>query len=192
MTSLLNGWSRPAKRLARKSGGCRSPKARTERSTVMPPTSRTAAGAGLLAASAAPSLFSASSTRCRGRISTSPAPRGRQRTRRPCRRAPPRSASGCSIGSSPSITRRSNATIVGGTPALAEIGFYHLLSMSLERALPKLLERACAHGHRVVVRAASAERVEHLNAALWTYEEAAFLAHGSARDGNPAMQPICV
>jgi len=73
---------------------------------------------------------------------------------------------------------------------LAEIGFYHLLSMPLERALPKLLERACAQGHRVVVRAASPERVEHLNAALWTYEEAAFLAHGSARDGNPAMQPI--
>src|ERR1700750_1147536 len=73
---------------------------------------------------------------------------------------------------------------------MAEIGFYHLLSMSLERALPKLLERACAHGHRVVVRAASPERVEHLNAALWTFEEAAFLPHGSARDGNPAMQPI--
>jgi DNA polymerase III subunit chi len=73
---------------------------------------------------------------------------------------------------------------------MAEIGFYHLLSMSLERALPKLLERACAHGHRVVVRAASPERVEHLNAALWTYEEAAFLPHGSARDGNPGAHPI--
>ena len=73
---------------------------------------------------------------------------------------------------------------------MAEIGFYHLLSMSLERALPKLLERARANGHRVVVRAASPERVEHLNAALWTYEEAAFLPHGSVRDGNPAMQPI--
>src|SRR5437868_13208520 len=73
---------------------------------------------------------------------------------------------------------------------MAEIGFYHLLSLSLERALPKLLERACAHGHRVVVRAASPERVEHLNAALWTYEEAAFLPHGSARDGNPQLQPI--
>jgi DNA polymerase-3 subunit chi len=73
---------------------------------------------------------------------------------------------------------------------MAEIGFYHLLSMSLERALPRLLERACAHGHRVVVRAASPERVEHLNATLWTYEEAAFLPHGSARDGNPALQPI--
>ena len=41
-----------------------------------------------------------------------------------------------------------------------------------------------------MVRAASPERVEHLNAALWTYGEASFLPHGSARDGNPAMQPI--
>jgi DNA polymerase-3 subunit chi len=73
---------------------------------------------------------------------------------------------------------------------VAEIGFYHLLSMPLERALPKLLERARAHGHRVVVRAGSPERVEHLNSALWTYEDAAFLPHGSARDGNPAAQPI--
>src|SRR5947208_7477075 len=62
--------------------------------------------------------------------------------------------------------------------------------MPLERALPKLLERACAQGHRVVVRAASPERVEHLSAALWTYEEAAFLPHGSVRDGHAEAQPI--
>jgi DNA polymerase-3 subunit chi len=73
---------------------------------------------------------------------------------------------------------------------MAEIGFYHLVSMTLERALPKLLERARSNGLRVVVRAASPERVEHLNTALWTYDEAAFLPHGSVRDGNPAMQPI--
>jgi len=73
---------------------------------------------------------------------------------------------------------------------VAEIGFYHLLSTPLDRALPRLLERARAGGHRIVVRAASAERVEHLNALLWTYDEASFLAHGSARDGNPASQPI--
>src|SRR5207253_11102966 len=190
MTNSPSGWSRPAKQLASKSGGCRSPKAMTARSTATPPTSKTSVVAGLRGASSAPSLFSASSTRCRGRISISPARRGRQRTRRPCRRAPPRSASGCSIGSSPNITRRTSGHDQFGEPALVEIGFYHLLSMSLERALPKLLERACAHGHRVVVRAASPERVEQLNAALWTYEEAAFLPHGSARDGNPAVQPI--
>jgi DNA polymerase-3 subunit chi len=73
---------------------------------------------------------------------------------------------------------------------VAEIGFYHLLVTPLDRALPRLLERARAEGYRIVVRAASAERIEHLNALLWTYDEASFLAHGSARDGNPASHPI--
>ena len=73
---------------------------------------------------------------------------------------------------------------------MAEIAFYHLLSTPLERALPKLLERALAQGYRVLVRAASSERVEHLNTSLWVYEEASFLPHGSARDGNVADQPI--
>ncbi len=73
---------------------------------------------------------------------------------------------------------------------MAEVGFYHLLSTPLERALPKLLERARAHGHPVVVRCGSAERVTQLDALLWTYDEASFLAHGSGRDGNAAIQPI--
>ena len=73
---------------------------------------------------------------------------------------------------------------------MAEVGFYHLLSMPLERALPRLLERARSQGHRIVIRAASTERVEHLSALLWTYDDTSFLPHGSARDGNPASQPI--
>lgn len=73
---------------------------------------------------------------------------------------------------------------------MTDIGFYHLLSTPLDRALPRLLERAIGQGHRAVVYAGSAERVEHLNALLWTYDEAGFLPHGSARDGNPAAQPI--
>ncbi len=73
---------------------------------------------------------------------------------------------------------------------MAEIGFYHLTLTPLERALPRLLERAVAQGHRIIVRAASAERVEHLNALLWNYDEASFLPHGSARDGHAAAQPI--
>lgn len=73
---------------------------------------------------------------------------------------------------------------------MAEIGFYHLLSTPLERALPRLVERAWSQGHRIVVRAGSRERVEHLDTMLWTYEEAGFLPHGSVRDGNPEMQPI--
>jgi DNA polymerase-3 subunit chi len=73
---------------------------------------------------------------------------------------------------------------------MTEIGFYHLLTMPLERALPKLLERAVADGHRIVVIAGSQERVDHLDALLWTYNDASFLPHGSARDGDAARQPI--
>ena len=73
---------------------------------------------------------------------------------------------------------------------MGEIGFYHLSSTPLERSLPRLLERARTQGYRVVVRAASPERVEHLSATLWTYDEAGFLPHGTARDGNAAVQPI--
>ncbi len=73
---------------------------------------------------------------------------------------------------------------------MAEIGFYHLLTMPLERALPSILERALAAGHRIVVMAGSAERVEHLNDLLWTYNDASFLPHGGARDGNAERQPV--
>jgi DNA polymerase-3 subunit chi len=60
----------------------------------------------------------------------------------------------------------------------------------LEAALAKLLEKALAGGFRAVVKAGSEERLEALNAALWTYEQGAFLAHGSARDGNGPDQPV--
>jgi DNA polymerase III subunit chi len=73
---------------------------------------------------------------------------------------------------------------------VTEIGFYHLLATPLERALPRLLAQASTRGYRIIVRAASPERIEHLNAALWTYDDASFLPHGSARDGNPASHPI--
>lgn len=73
---------------------------------------------------------------------------------------------------------------------MTEIGFYHLTRLRLDQALPKLLERALAAGHRAVVLAGSAERVEALNAQLWTYEERSWLPHGTAREGFAEDQPI--
>ena len=52
------------------------------------------------------------------------------------------------------------------------------------------MERALKDGYRVLVMASSGDRVEHLNQLLWTYDEASFLPHGSARDGNADRQPI--
>jgi DNA polymerase-3 subunit chi len=73
---------------------------------------------------------------------------------------------------------------------MTEIGFYHLTRMPLATALPKLLERVLASDKRALVRAGSPERVEFLNTALWTYDPASFLPHGTAREGDPADQPI--
>ncbi|HUB95892.1 MAG TPA: DNA polymerase III subunit chi [Stellaceae bacterium] len=73
---------------------------------------------------------------------------------------------------------------------MSEVGFYHLRTMPLERALPQLLERGLASGHRIVVMAGSEERVMALDALLWTWREDSFLPHGTRRDGHPARQPV--
>ena len=49
---------------------------------------------------------------------------------------------------------------------MTEIGFYHLTAMPLERALPRLLDRARAADYRIVVRAASEARVQRSRRAL--------------------------
>ncbi len=41
-----------------------------------------------------------------------------------------------------------------------------------------------------MVQAGDAERVEALDASLWTYDDASFLAHGTSRDGDPDLQPV--
>lgn len=73
---------------------------------------------------------------------------------------------------------------------MTQIGFYHLTRVGLEQALPKLLDKALAAGFRALVLAGSAERVEALNDRLWTFEPDSWLPHGSARDGEAALQPI--
>lgn len=73
---------------------------------------------------------------------------------------------------------------------MTEVLFYHLQTLPLERVLPDLLERSLARGWRAVVKAGSAERLEALNTALWTYREISFLPHGTREDGPPEDEPI--
>jgi DNA polymerase III subunit chi len=80
--------------------------------------------------------------------------------------------------------------VVAAAGSVTEIGFYHLLATPLERALPRLLELGLRAGFRIVVLAGSPERVEHLDAVLWSYDDASFLPHGSRRDGRPERQPV--
>ncbi len=67
-----------------------------------------------------------------------------------------------------------------------------MTTTSLEQALPRVLEKVLALGDRAVVVAGSAERVETLASALWTYDDRGFLPHGTAKDGAAADQPIWI
>jgi len=71
-----------------------------------------------------------------------------------------------------------------------EVWFYHLESTPLERVLPDLLEKTLAKGWRAIVRTANAERLDYLNAHLWTYRPDSFLPHGATKDGHGEAQPV--
>ena len=73
---------------------------------------------------------------------------------------------------------------------MTHVSFYHLERSSLEQALPQLLEKTLDSGKRALVLAGSEERVEALNAHLWTYNQDSWLPHGSNKDGDPLDQPI--
>jgi DNA polymerase-3 subunit chi len=73
---------------------------------------------------------------------------------------------------------------------VTEILFYHLLRQPIERVLPALLEKSIERGWRVVVQASSEERIEALDAHLWTYRDDSFLPHGTWRDAHASEQTI--
>ena len=73
---------------------------------------------------------------------------------------------------------------------MTEILFYHLERQTVERVLPPLLEKSLERGWRVVVQAASEERIEALDAHLWTFRDDSFLPHGTARQGESREQPV--
>jgi DNA polymerase-3 subunit chi len=73
---------------------------------------------------------------------------------------------------------------------MTEFLFYHLKGQTPEQVLPALLQKSVERGWRVVIQASSEERVEALDAHLWTWRDDAFLPHGTWRDSEAAEQPI--
>jgi DNA polymerase-3 subunit chi len=73
---------------------------------------------------------------------------------------------------------------------MTEILFYHLRGQRLEQVLPPLLQKSLERGWRVVVQASSEERIEALDAHLWTWRDDAFLPHGTWREPDAGEQPV--
>ena len=75
---------------------------------------------------------------------------------------------------------------------MTRFDFYHLQELPLEKALPKLCEKAYMTGKNIKILVGNEERVEFINSLLWTYNEESFLPHGSKKDGFAEEQPIFI
>jgi DNA polymerase-3 subunit chi len=73
---------------------------------------------------------------------------------------------------------------------MTEILFYQLKGQALEQVLPPLIQKSLERGWRVAVQASSDERIEALDAHLWTWRDDVFLPHGTWRDAEAAEQPV--
>lgn len=71
-----------------------------------------------------------------------------------------------------------------------EVLFYHLQRQPLDRVLPSLVERTLERGWRAVIQAGTEERLDAIDALLWTWKDESFLPHGSRKDGNADHQPV--
>ena len=73
---------------------------------------------------------------------------------------------------------------------MTELLFYHLQGQRLDNVLPTLLEKSLERGWRAIVQGSSEERIEALDAHLWTYRDDGFLPHGTWRESEAAAQPV--
>lgn len=63
-----------------------------------------------------------------------------------------------------------------------QVTFYELITTSLEKTLPKILEKVYESGLKAVIRIESTERLKAIDSAMWTYTTLGFLPHGSNAD----------
>jgi DNA polymerase-3 subunit chi len=73
---------------------------------------------------------------------------------------------------------------------MTEVLFYHLQRQPIEKVLPQLLEKSLERGWRAVVQSSSEERIDALDAHLWTYRDDGFLPHGTYRESEAASHPV--
>ena len=73
---------------------------------------------------------------------------------------------------------------------MTEMLFYRLRRQPVERVLPSLLEKSIERGWRAVIHVPGEERLDALDAHLWTFRDESFLPHGTWRDTEAHEQPI--
>lgn len=71
-----------------------------------------------------------------------------------------------------------------------DIRFYQLTTLSLDQALPRLIEKAYDAGFRGVVYFDFEDDLRAVDEALWTFSQMSFIPHGRHDEAYPAEQPF--
>ena len=71
-----------------------------------------------------------------------------------------------------------------------QIQFYHLLTTSLETALPKLIANAHEADYRIGIKTKDESHNKRISEALWGHDVNSFLPHGDSKSPHPETQPI--
>ena len=73
---------------------------------------------------------------------------------------------------------------------MAEISFYHLEHLPVEKALPALLDKVISSGKKAVVRMQTEGLLTALDQSLWTAGHTKFIPHTAKKDADTEHTPI--
>lgn len=73
---------------------------------------------------------------------------------------------------------------------MTEGNFYTLVKSQWNKSLPKLLEQIISRGNKVHVFCDDEAFMNELDNLIWTFEQLAFVPHGTFKDPMPEVTPI--
>lgn len=73
-----------------------------------------------------------------------------------------------------------------------EVSFYHLTSLPVHKAAPKLIEKIYYSKKKLLVICPNEEAVKMLDDGLWAYSTKHFIPHGTFKDDYKDIQPVYI
>lgn len=73
-----------------------------------------------------------------------------------------------------------------------EVSFYHLTSLPIYKAAPKLIEKIYYSKKKLLVICPNEESVKNLDDGLWAYSTKHFIPHGTFQDDYENIQPVYI
>ena len=73
-----------------------------------------------------------------------------------------------------------------------DISFYHLTNLSLEKSLPKLIEKMLKSHLKILIYANNDELLQNLDNLLWSYSTRSFIPHATYHDKHHLKQPVII